>query len=66
MAEQVEVPQGKALEDLRRQRDEARQRKAEEKAGAPTPDSGVAGKAKGGRIRGQGMEKRGRTKGRFV
>jgi len=60
MAAQVEVPKGKALEDLRRQRDDQRQMKAEEKAGAPM------GKKKGGSIRGGGCEQRGKTKGRML
>jgi len=60
MAAQVEVPKGKALEDLRRQRAEREQMKLEEKAGAPL------GKKKGGSIRGGGCEQRGKTKGRML
>ena len=71
MAEKIEEPKGKALEDLRRQRAEREQMKKE--AAAPTTKTEM-GKLfkKGGSvkssasIRGGGIESRGKTKGRFV
>ena len=65
MAEKIEEPKGKALEDLRRQRAEREQMKKE--AAAPTTKTEM-GKLfkKGGSIRGGGCEQRGKTKGRFV
>jgi hypothetical protein len=71
MADKIEEPKGKALEDLRRQRAEREQMKKE--AAAPTTKTEM-GKLfkKGGSvkssasIRGGGIESRGKTKGRFV
>jgi len=59
-------PKGKALEDLRRQRDEQRQMKKE--AAAPTTKTEM-GKVfkKGGYVRAaDGIAQRGKTKGRIV
>lgn len=65
MAEKIEEPKGKALEDLRRQRAEREQMKKE--AAAPTTKTEM-GKLfkKGGSIRGGGCEQRGKTRGRMV
>ena len=68
MAEKIEEPKGKALEDLRRQRAEQEQMKKE--AAAPTTRTEMGkGKLtfkKGGSVRGSGCEQRGKTKGRMI
>ena len=70
MAEKIEEPKGKALEDLRRQRAEREQMKKE--AAAPTTKTEM-GKLfkKGGSVgsasrRADGIAAKGKTKGRFV
>ena len=69
MADKIEEPQGKALEDLRRQRAEREQMKKE--AAAPTTKTEMGkGKLtfkKGGAVtRGDGCAQRGKTKGRMI
>jgi hypothetical protein len=63
-------PQGKALEDFRRQRDEQRRKKAEDKAPTTKTEMGKVFK-KGGMVgsaskRADGCAVRGKTKGRMV
>lgn len=81
MAEKIEEPTGKALADLRRQRDERQIRIEEEKrGGAPTPQRPVntpkpdrgANYKKGGSVkssasrRADGIAQRGKTRGRLM
>lgn len=63
-------PQGKALDDLRRQREEQRQQQESEKAyekARTYPETPVIKKAKGGYVRAaDGCVQRGKTKGKMV
>jgi len=71
MAEKIEEPTGKALADLRQQRDAQRRQKKEDAAPTTKTEMGKIFK-KGGSIkssasrRADGIAQRGKTKGRFV